>query len=71
MCLNESCNPFTLNDDGLSVLDLANELPESSDKAVIWQLLKDSINEWATHFTEDQIAAAVGSCDQRDIFEET
>lgn len=59
-----------MNDDGKSVLDLANELPDSSDKAVILQLLKDSITEWATHFTEDQITAAVGSCDRRDVIEE-
>jgi len=38
-CLNESCNPFCMNDEGQTVLDLANDLSEDSDKAAILQFL--------------------------------
>lgn len=43
-CLNKKCNPFCMNDEGQTVLDIANDLPEDSDKEKILQFLKDAIN---------------------------
>jgi len=54
-----------MNDEGQTVLDLANDLPENSDKAAILQLLQDAIDHWAENFTEDQIATSLTGSDQR------
>jgi hypothetical protein len=55
LCLENSCNPFLINGNQDSVLQIAETLPEGESKAVIQHMIQSTMQEWLENLGEEGV----------------
>ena len=59
LCLENSCNPFLVNADKISILQIADALPDKESKAVIQYMINQTIHEWLENLGEEGVQKTI------------